>query len=208
MRRKALALVALCIAGWASAQALPDDLQDVAAVLQPLQRAALQAHARIWSTWTTSQQAAFKQRADAWDRLPLTEREERRADWQAWRQLPQDDQARVRAAAAQYAALDPVTRQALHTQFDALDASERHGWRLGPSLGVVYPRLQPLLAQMPAGDAPELLRTLRAMTPDEREQLAVLVQRTPPQAREALRRELVSTADSNRAAWLMQRLER
>ncbi|GAB1594790.1 DUF3106 domain-containing protein [Lysobacter claricitrinus] len=210
MRRKPrlIVLACLCVVGWAGAQALPDDLQDVAALLQPLQRAALQAHARIWSTWTDGERAAFAQRAAAWDRLPVGERGEGRADWQAWRQLPQDEQARVRAAAAQYAALDAPTRQALHVQFDQLDASERRGWRLGPTLGVDYPRLQPLLAQVPPEDRRDLLRTLRAMTPDQRGQLAVLVQRTPPQAREALRRELVSTSDANRAAWLTLRLER
>ena len=80
--------------------------------------------------------------------------------------------------------------------------------RLGPVLGVDYPRLQPLLAQVPSDEGDDLLRTLRAMTPQDRDRLAVLVQRTPPQAREALRRELVSTSDANRAAWLLLRLDR
>ncbi|WP_166636881.1 DUF3106 domain-containing protein [Cognatilysobacter terrigena] len=206
--RAALLVGALLAGGWAGAQALPDDLQDVAALLQPLQRAALQTHARIWSTWSAAQRAAFTARADAWDRLPPSERGERRADWQAWRELPQDEQARVRAAAAQYAAMDVTTRQALRTEFDTLDLSERHGWRLGPVLGADYPRLQPLLAQVPPDERVDLLRTLRAMTAEDRDRLAVLVQRTPPQSREALRRDLMSTSDANRAAWLMLRLER
>ncbi|WP_162823878.1 DUF3106 domain-containing protein [Lysobacter sp. TY2-98] len=212
MRRKAriaLLFASLLGAGASMAAAtLPDDLQDVAALLQPLQRAALQAHARVWATWDADHRAAFTARADRWDRLPPLERGERRADWQAWRQLPQDEQARVRAAAAQYLAMDAATQHALHAEFDALDLSERHGWRLGPTLGADYPRLQPLLAQVPLDEHLDLVRTLRAMTPEDRDRLAVIVQRTPPQAREALRRELVSTSDANRAAWLLQRLER
>ncbi|WP_462115880.1 hypothetical protein, partial [Lysobacter xanthus] len=114
----------------------------------------------------------------------------------------------VRAAAARYAMLDAATRDALRAEFDALDLSTQHGWRLGPVLGVDYPRLQPLLAQVPPDEADALLATLRRMTPIDRDHLAVLVQRTPPQARDALRRELVSTSDTNRSAWLVLRLER
>lgn len=206
--RRSLAVVLSLAAGVAVAQALPDDLRSAAALLQPLQRAALEAHARTWDAWTPSQRAGFAARADAWSRLPLAERETRRAEWQMWRRLPTTEQATLREAALRYAALDPASRQALRTQFDALDTSEQQGWRLGPALGFDYPRLQPLLAQVPPGEQGAVLAVLRAMAPSDRARLGVLVQRTPPQARESLRRELMSTSDANRAAWLDLRLER
>jgi hypothetical protein len=50
------------------------------------------------------------------------------------------------------------------------------------------------------------LRVLHALTPAERIDLAVLAQRTPPQARAELLRGLLSTSDANRAAWLQARV--
>jgi hypothetical protein len=79
---------------------------------------------------------------------------------------------------------------------------------LGPVLGADYARLQPLLAHVPLAQQPGLLHTLRSMTPMQRSDLAVLVQRTPPAERDALRRALVSTSDANREAWLRLSLER
>jgi hypothetical protein len=198
----------LLIAGLGLARDLPDDLADVMAGLQPPQRQAIEAHARMWDAWTAPQRDAFAARAAQWARLPPMAREERRATWQAWRQLTADEQLRLRAAAAAFASLDAASQQAMRAQFDALDASTRRGWRLGPVMGIDYPRLQPLLAQVPPEEHPALLRTLRAMTPAERDRLAVLVQRTPPQARDGLRRELVSTSDANRDGWLALQLER
>jgi hypothetical protein len=45
------------------------------------------------------------------------------------------------------------------------------------------------------------------MTPAERNDLAVLAQRVPPQQRDALRRGLLATNAGNRTAWLQLRLE-
>ena len=208
MRRSLAAWVLIAVAGLALADTLPSDLRAAAALLQPPQREALQRHADLWATWSPAQRTAFAERAAAWARVPLPERAEARADWATWRALPAAEQSAVRDAAARFATLDAPTQQALRAQFDALDASERHGWRLGPQLGLDYPRLQPLLAQLPDDERDGVLRALRAMTPVERGKLAVLVQRTPPAGRAALRRELVSTSDSNRAAWLDLRLER
>ena len=208
-RNPVLAAVLVVLAtGAAIAQDVPRDLRPVIALLQPVQRATLQARARLWATWTQAQRDAFAARADEWDRRPLAERGERRAAWQAFGALPDLERRQLRDAAVQFASLDAATQRSLRAQFDELDASARHGWRLGPVLGVDYPRLQPLLAQVPADEREPLLRTLRAMNAVERDKLAVLVQRTPPAAREALRRELVSTSDANRAGWLALRLER
>ena len=97
--------------------------------------------------------------------------------------------------------------QALRQQFLQLDGSTRRGWLLGPALGADYAALQPLLAQVPVLERESLLQVLRTMSPLQRRELAVLAQRTPPQQRPQLRRDLLSTAQVNRSAWLRQRLD-
>ena len=209
-RLSALASLALALMA-ALVQAAPAVLQDFQAVLprlQPDQRAELQEHAARWSSWSADERRAFTTRASAWDALSPGERGRRRERFQAWQALSSAEQARVRAAARQFATLAPDRRQALRAQFDALDRSERRGWLLGPSLGADYPALQPLLAQVPAAEHADLLRVLRTMDSRQRRDLAVLVQRTPPQERPRLRRELVSTAAADREEWLWERLHR
>jgi len=209
-RLSGVGLLALALMA-AFAQAAPAILQDFQAVLprlRPDQRAELQEHAARWSGWSAAERRAFAARASAWDALSPAERGRRRERFQAWQALSSAEQARVRAAARQFATLPPDRRQALRAQFDALDRSERRGWLLGPSLGADYPALQPLLAQVPAAEHADLLRVLRAMDPRQRRDLAVLVQRTPPQERPRLRRELVSTAAADREEWLWERLHR
>lgn len=168
----------------------------------------LQQRARHWAALAPAAQAALRGRLDAWDRLPVPERARIRVAYAAWQALPAGERMRVHAAAAAYARLPPSRQAELRAQFDALDARERHGWLLGPSLGRDYPRLQPLLAQVPEHEHAALLRVLRAMTPVQRDMLATLVQRTPPGERAALRAELASTAAVHRDAWLWQRLDR
>lgn len=193
------------------AHATPAVLQDFAAVLprlQPPQRADLLRHAERWHGWNDAERQAFRARAAAWDALAPAERGRRRERLRAWQALPTAEQARVLAAARQFALLPAERRQALRAQFDALDRSERRGWLLGPVLGTDYPALQPLLAQLPVADHAGVLAALRAMEPRQRRDLAVLVQRTPPQDRARLRRELLSTAAANRDDWLWDRLHR
>ena len=192
----------------AAAQGVLDDYAKVLPQLQPLQRERLQQRAATWRGWTAAERAEFSARAAAWDALPLSQRGERRERYLAWRTLPAGERAMIRVAMARYAALPPEQQRALRASFDALDRSQRRGWLLGPSLGVDYPALQPLLAQLPAADHDPVLRVLRAMTPQQRIDLAVLVQRTPPHERDALRRALLSTSAANRQQWLWLRLER
>ena len=202
-------LALMLLAGFAeAAPVVLQDFREVLPRLQPDQRAELQRHATRWNNWSADERRAFAARAHAWDALPPAERGRRRERSQAWQRLPADEQDRVRAAARQFARLAPERRQALRAQFDALDRSERRGWLLGPGLGADYPALQPLLAQVPEAEHADLLRVLRAMDPRQRRDLAVLVQRTPPQERDALRRELLSTATANRDGWLWDRLHR
>ena len=149
-----------------------------------------------------AQRAELAQRRDLWDALPTAERGERRERWMAWRALSTAERAELRAAAARHAALAPDAQAGLRARFDALDASVRHGWLLGPTLGADYPRLHPLFAQVPADAREALLEALRGLDAQARDDLAVLAARTPPQARAALRVELLATPPAQRARWL------
>lgn len=209
----ALALaLALAATAAAHAQAAPppvlDDFAKVLPQLQPGLRAQLQRRAGLWTAWSESQREAYSQRLEQWDSLPRAERDAHRERYRAWQALPAAERSQLRRAAAGYRSLPAERQQALRAQFDALDSSEQRGWMLGPVLGADYPALQPLLAQLPASEHAPLLQVLRAMTPVQRRDLAVLVQRTPPQGRAQLRRELVSTAAGNRDKWLWGRLDR
>jgi hypothetical protein len=154
------------------------------------------------------QRVRFGQRLAAWKALPLAERDDRRARYQAWLQLEETERLRLRAVAAEIAAFPPQRRQALRAQFDALDASQRRGWRLGPTLGADYEKLQPLLAYVQPAQRLPLLASLRAMSAGQRADLAVLAQRTPPQDRQALRVELLSQPGAQLDAWLQRKLAR
>lgn len=193
----------------ASAQDNPPVLADFANVLpqlQPEARTRLQRHAAQWASWSEAQREQFRQRATQWEALPSTEREARHEHYAAARAMPPGERKRVAAADAAYATLPADEQQALRNEFDALDRSDRRGWMLGPALGADYAALQPLLAQVPEAEHESLLAVLRELTPVQRRDLAVLVQRTPPQERARVRSELVSTAAGNRDDWLWNRL--
>lgn len=211
-RRKAalaFALALLAVAGFArSSDPALEGFGDALARLPADVRTALQTRAAHWAQWSPVQREAFDRRRADWDALSAAQRGEQRERYAAWRHLPTAEQAQVQAAMQRYAALPQDQQQALRAEFDALDRSQRRGWLLGPSLGVDYPSLQPLLAQVPEAEHAPLLQALRALTPRQRGHLAVLVQRTPPQEREALRRELLATPAAGREEWLQSRLER
>ncbi|MFC3550638.1 DUF3106 domain-containing protein [Lysobacter cavernae] len=185
----------------------PAELLQSLARLPPAAHAALQRQLLQWNAWTPQQHAAYAQRAAAWDALPRAERDTRRERFLAWQALPAAERARVQDATAWYAALPPQLQQAWRAQFDALDRSQRRGWLLGPELGADYAVLQPLLAQVPAEQHAPLLQALRAMTPTQRADLGVLVQRTPPQRREALRSGLLAAYPGHLGDWLWQQLQ-
>ena len=110
-----------------------------------------------------------------------------------WAHLGPFEQASVRAAAAALAAEPAPVQADLRARFAALDAMERRGWRLGPTLGADYARLQPLVG---------------FIEPEQRVQLGELAQRTPPAERAALRRELLLQPPAQRGAWLSERARR
>lgn len=150
--------------------------------------------------------ARLEQRRAQWDALPAAERGEARERWLAWNALDAGERATLRVAAATYAALDPERQAAERARFDALDASERHGWLLGPALGADYPRLHALVAQVPEDVRLPLLEALRGLDRQARDDLAVLAARTPPQERAALRIELLAMPAEQRARWLRTRV--
>lgn len=206
--RWAVLAVLLAAAGTLAHAKVPRDFQRVLALLQPAQRERLQEQAAAWSAWPRVDRDAFAGRARAWDAASLHERRSRRDSWQAWRLLTDAERRRLQAEAARIGTLAAAEQADLRARFERLDATTQRGWRLGPVLGADYARLQPLLAQVPADQHAPLLRVLRAMTPVQRADLAVLVQRTPPAERDRLRRELVSTSQANRDGWLRLSLER
>ncbi|MDQ3039957.1 MAG: DUF3106 domain-containing protein [Pseudomonadota bacterium] len=177
-------------------------------VLSPPQRIEWRRREAALNAMTPAQRAGFSRRIAEWDALPEWARRDRRERALAWRALPAAERAQVALAATVFATLPPEQQQALRSEFDALDGRDRHGWLLGPVLGADYPRLQSLLSYVPAGQQPQLLQVLRSMSAAEREDLAVLAQRTPPEGRDALRRALSSTAAGNRSAWLQSQLDR
>ena len=200
LRRIALLLITLLgMSSHLSATSGPETLAEAQA-LQDQRAARLQA-------MSSEQRVQFGRRLAEWKALPLAEREDRRARYQAWLQLGEAERARLRAVAAEIATFPPQRQQALRTQFDALDTSQRRGWRLGPALGADYEKLQPLLAYVPPAQRLPLLAALRAMSAEQRAGLAVLAQRTAPQDREALRGELLAQSPADRAAWLRHRLD-
>lgn len=197
----------LALLSLALAQALPPTWQGRVQQLSPPLRAQLQQRAVTWEAWTPAQQQAFRQRVDEWNALERAVRGARRESYAAWLALESLDREQIQAAHARYSSLPTKAQQALRARFAELDTSLRRGWLLGPRLGADYGVLQPLLQQVPAEQRLPLLAALRDMDPISRADLAVLVQRTPTQERDALRRELLSTAPANREAWLRSRLE-
>lgn len=187
---------------------LPAAVEAAIARVPAAQQPDLRADARRWHAWTPAQQAAYRERQRAWDALSLPTRAELRERYVAWQALDASARRAVAAAARAFAALPPEQQEGQRSNFAAQDLSMQRGWLLGPVLGADYPKLQPLIAQLPEAEHDATLRVLRALAPGERVDLVLLAQRTPPQERAALLRELRSTAAANRAAWLQARVAR
>jgi hypothetical protein len=168
---------------------------------------ALREQALLWTSWPPAQRTAFRQRAAQWDAQSFAERALQRTRYTAWRNLDAVAAEAVESAVQVFARQAPERQAQLRAEFDALDPTTQRGWLLGPAIGVDYPKLQPLLAQLPEAQHAPMLRVLRRMGAAERADLDVLAQRVPPQERDALVRDLLSTSDVNRAAWLRARLE-
>lgn len=197
--------LACALAGTAIA-VLPASVETRLAGLPPALQQQLQSRERWLQSLSASERDALRARVDAWDALPAGERARLREHWLAWRALPTDRKALVRAAARNLAAMPATERDALRAEFDALPRAERRGWLLGPVLGAEWSGLEPLLMQVPADQREPLLAALHSLQPAQVHALATIAQRTPPQAREALRQALIATPAGERAAWLRDRL--
>lgn len=143
-----------------------------------------------------------------WQAMTPMQRADLRARYRAWRELGEGERMQVRQAQARVAALSADHQRALHTQFDTMDRLHRDGWRLGPTLGAQYVKLQPLLGYVPPTQRDALLGLLHNLDAEQLQQLSVISQRTPPQERDALRDELLAQAPAARDAWLKRKLGR
>lgn len=187
--------------------ALPASMSSVIARVPASLQSDLRDQASLWASWTPAQRADFARRVAEWEARTHAQRAQRRIHYAAWRRLDAVAADAVESAVQTWERLAPEDRARLRAEFDALDPTVQRGWLLGPAIGVDYPRLQPLLAQLPEAQHDAMLRMLRRMTAGERGDLAVLAQRVPPQARADLVRSLLSTSDANRAVWLQARLD-
>lgn len=206
-----LALVLACCVPWgglAAAQSLPEALRETAASLPTAQRSRLYRRAAALDAMGAAEREQFERRLAQWKALPEARRRERRERWQAWQALPSSERTRMRAAATAFVALPVQEQLDLRARFAQMDESRRHGWLLGPTLGADWDRLQPLLMQVPPDQHQPLLDALRGMTAQQRIDLGVLAQRTPPQDREQLRRGLLAQPPMRRGRWLVEQLDR
>lgn len=197
-------IAALLLAG--IAHAIPAGLQGLLQRLPDAQHAQLEARLQHWQGLDATGREALRERHRQWQALDIHLRRDIREAWLAWQALTPAEHQRMRSASAYRSSLPRDEQLALLARFEALDAHERHGWLLGPELGRDWPRLQPLLAQVPANEREDLLRVLRQMNRQQREDLGVLAQRVPPQARAELREALIQTPPAQRAQWLRARL--
>lgn len=129
----------------------------------------------------------------------LRELRSQQAQWQA---LPESERSRIREAARRLAALPADQQQSLRATFAAQDARFRDGWRLGPTLGAQFPKLEGLFGFLPVEQRDTALSVLRQLTADQLAQLTLIAQRTPPQERDTVRAAFLALAPADRDHWL------
>lgn len=144
--------------------------------------------------------------AVSWASLAPQQQHELRAHYAAWQALPETERQRIRHAAARVAGLSPSEREALRGRFLDQDQLHRDGWRLGPELGALYPKLQPLFGYVPVAQREPLMALLRQLDAGQLAQLTLISQRTPPQDRAALREQLLAVDATAREAWLREKV--
>ncbi|MBN5144133.1 MULTISPECIES: DUF3106 domain-containing protein [Stenotrophomonas] len=134
--------------------------------------------------------------------LDAQQQRQRRADYAAWRALPEGERERIRQAAARFSALPADQQQRLRQQFQAQDQAFREGWRLGPQLGLEFPKLHGLFGFVPPEQREAALAVLRQLSPAQLAQLTLVAQRTPPQERDAVRSAFLAVPTAERDTWL------
>lgn len=138
----------------------------------------------------------------AFAQLDAQQQRQRRADYAAWRALPEGERERIRQAAARFNALPADQQQRLRQQFQAQDQAFREGWRLGPQLGLEFPKLHGLFGFVPPEQRDTALAVLRQLSPAQLAQLTLVAQRTPPQERDAVRNAFLAVPAAERDTWL------
>ena len=134
-------------------------------------------------------------------------------------QLQPERRAQLLERATQWQGLTAAQREAFTrraAEWDALPRAERDARRVNyRAWQALTPderaRLQALSARvraLPADERATLRAQFDALDGSERRDLGMLVYRTPPQQRDRLRRELLSTAAGQRDRWLWERLGR
>ncbi|PNS08534.1 hypothetical protein [Solilutibacter silvestris] len=126
----------------------------------------------------------------------------------AWLQLPEAQRQRIRDAATAFAALPAAEQTRFRGEFAQLDHSEQRGWLLGPDAGALWPQLSPLFSYVPEDERAPLLGILHEMNADELQALGRIAWRTPPEQRDALRKELIAASPANLPAWLASASQR
>ncbi len=134
--------------------------------------------------------------------LDAQQQRQRRADYATWRALPEGERERVRQAAARFNALPADQQQRLRQQFQAQDQAFREGWRLGPQLGLEFPKLHGLFGFVPPEQREAALAVLGQLSPAQLAQLTLVAQRTPPQERDAVRSAFLAVPAAERDSWL------
>ncbi|WP_414554613.1 DUF3106 domain-containing protein [Stenotrophomonas forensis] len=138
----------------------------------------------------------------AFAQLDAAQQRQRRADYAAWRALPEGERERIRQAATRFNALPADQQQRLRQQFQAQDQAFREGWRLGPQLGLVFPKLHGLFGYVPPQQREAALAVLRQLSPAQLAQLTLVAQRTPPQERDTVRSAFLAVPATERDSWL------
>lgn len=138
----------------------------------------------------------------------LSEQRSERERQTAWLQLGDGQRQRIRDAATAFAALPADEQTRLRAEFSQMDRAEQRGWRLGPDIGAAWPQLSPLFSYVSEDERAPLLAILRDMNADELQALGRIAWRTPPERRDALRRELIGLPVASMPAWLASAAER
>ncbi len=138
--------------------------------------------------------------------LDAQQQRQRRADYAAWRALPEAERERIRQAAARFNALPADQQQRMRQQFQAQDQAFRDGWRLGPQLGLEFPKLHGLFGFVPPEQRESALAVLRQLSPAQLAQLTLVAQRTPPQERDAVRSAFLAVPAAERDSWLKRQV--
>ena len=160
---------------------------------------------QAWQALPAPEQQRVQASVQTWDALPLTQQQDQRGRYQAWLALDQAERNGLRDTARQFAALPVAEQTRLRVLFEHEDVMRQAGWRLGPALGADWPRLQPLFAFVPPEQRADLLLALKQTDALQRDDLAALAQRIPPQSRDGFRREWLKQPAAQRGAWLHQR---